>query len=66
MRTTARCRWRFNQRRRAVTRTQLGVKIFAALNLKCGAPHFRFVVMMVECWRALFHQLEEDVRLLGF
>jgi DNA replication protein DnaC len=32
MRTAARCRWRFNQRRRAVTRTQLGVKIFAALN----------------------------------
>jgi DNA replication protein DnaC len=33
MRTAARCRWRFNQRRRAVTRTQLSVKIFAALNL---------------------------------
>jgi len=33
MRTAARCRWRFNQRRRAVTRTQLGVRIFAALNL---------------------------------
>jgi len=33
MRTAARCRWRSNQRRRAITRTQLGVKIFAALNL---------------------------------
>jgi len=33
MRTAARCRWRFDQRCRAVTRTQLGVKIFAALNL---------------------------------
>ena len=33
MRTAAGCRWRFNQRWRAVTRTQLGIKIFAALNL---------------------------------
>jgi DNA replication protein DnaC len=33
MRTAARCRWCFNQRRRSVTRTQHGVKIFAALNL---------------------------------
>ena len=32
MRTAARCSWRFNQRRRDVARTQLGVKIFAALN----------------------------------
>jgi DNA replication protein DnaC len=53
MRTAARCRWRFNQRRRAVTRTQLGVKIFAALNLPFSEwttmiPNVRLCKAMVD------------------